>query len=122
MIIVAPYALYFAIVVLVGALIGKAKGRMGAAIFFSLLLGPIGWLIIALGPTIGHRDSFDDLISRPPLAPQSDELAALRKLFDAGVLTAVEYDSKRALLAARQPTGALLAPPSKPITIHGLND
>ena len=35
---------------LVGALIGQAKGRIGAGLFFGLLLGPIGWLITALGP------------------------------------------------------------------------
>lgn len=40
-----------AIGALVGAAIGQAKGRVGAGLFFGLLLGPIGWLIIAVGPS-----------------------------------------------------------------------
>jgi len=35
---------------LVGAIIGDRKGRAGAGAFLGLLLGPIGWLIAALGP------------------------------------------------------------------------
>lgn len=33
---------------LVGALIGQVKNRVGLGIFLGLILGPIGWLIIAL--------------------------------------------------------------------------
>jgi hypothetical protein len=35
---------------LIGAAIGRNKGRLGAGLFFGFLLGPIGWLIIAVGP------------------------------------------------------------------------
>ena len=35
---------------LIGAAIGQNKGRLGAGLFFGLLLGPIGWLIVAVGP------------------------------------------------------------------------
>jgi hypothetical protein len=41
---------WFIISTLVGALIGQSKGRVGAGAFFGFLIGPIGWLIIALGP------------------------------------------------------------------------
>ena len=34
--------------VLVGALIGKHKGRIASGFVWSLLLGPLGWLIVAL--------------------------------------------------------------------------
>jgi hypothetical protein len=33
---------------LVGALIGKFKGRVDSGVFWSFFLGPIGWLIVAL--------------------------------------------------------------------------
>lgn len=34
---------------LVGAAIGQKKTRVGAGIFFGLILGPMGWLIVAVG-------------------------------------------------------------------------
>ena len=33
---------------LVGAVIGKSKGRLDSGVFWSFFLGPIGWLIVAL--------------------------------------------------------------------------
>lgn len=35
---------------LVGLFIGDAKGRTGAGVVLGFLLGPIGWLIIGIGP------------------------------------------------------------------------
>jgi uncharacterized membrane protein YeaQ/YmgE (transglycosylase-associated protein family) len=35
---------------LIGALIGKQRNRVGAGIFLSLFLGPIGWIAVLLGP------------------------------------------------------------------------
>lgn len=35
---------------LIGAAIGQKKGRTGAGFLFGFLLGPIGWLIVAVGP------------------------------------------------------------------------
>ena len=43
------FLFWVAVNLLVGALIGKAKGRMSGGILWSLLLGPIGWLIVAVG-------------------------------------------------------------------------
>ena len=34
--------------IVVGALIGRAKGRMTAGIIWAAVLGPIGWIIVAL--------------------------------------------------------------------------
>jgi hypothetical protein len=36
--------------VIVGALIGDRKGRAGAGAILGFLLGPIGWLVVGLGP------------------------------------------------------------------------
>lgn len=33
---------------LIGALIGRSKGRVDSGIFWSFFLGPIGWVIVAL--------------------------------------------------------------------------
>lgn len=37
---------------LIGTLIGQNKGRIAAGALFGLLLGPIGWAIVALGPNL----------------------------------------------------------------------
>ncbi len=40
---------------LVGAAIGQKKNRLVAGLVFGFLLGPIGWLVIALGPDMGPK-------------------------------------------------------------------
>lgn len=34
---------------IIGAIIGKTKGRVGDGMIFAVLLGPIGWLIVLVG-------------------------------------------------------------------------
>jgi len=46
------FLLCVAVNLLIGALIGKAKGRVGAGVFWAFLLGPVGWLIVAAGPNL----------------------------------------------------------------------
>jgi len=48
---------------LVGAVIGKSKGRLDAGVFWSFLLGPIGWLI-----GDGNRDAGTETGTRLVLA------------------------------------------------------
>ena len=36
----------------IGAAIGQKKGRTGAGFLWGFLLGPIGWLVIGLGPSL----------------------------------------------------------------------
>ena len=40
---------------LVGAIIGKNKNRQGAGAVLGFLLGPIGWLVVALGPDMNPK-------------------------------------------------------------------
>lgn len=40
---------------LIGALIGQRKGRVGAGLLFGWLLGPLGWLVVALGPNLKRK-------------------------------------------------------------------
>jgi hypothetical protein len=42
------FAIGWIFCILIGALIGQYKGRVGSGVVWSLLLGPIGWLIVAL--------------------------------------------------------------------------
>jgi hypothetical protein len=37
---------------LVGAAIGNSKNRLGAGFLLGLLLGPIGWLLVAVGSNL----------------------------------------------------------------------
>jgi predicted amidophosphoribosyltransferase len=40
---------------LVGLAIGQKKGRTGEAFLLGFLLGPIGWLLVGLGPSMGPK-------------------------------------------------------------------
>jgi len=42
----------------VGNLIGTSKNRIVWGMFMGILLGPLGWLIVALGPNNGPRCPF----------------------------------------------------------------
>ena len=48
---------YFVVFGAVGLLIGQHKGRALAGLFWAMILGPIGWLIIALGPNFNEQKS-----------------------------------------------------------------
>lgn len=45
-------AVWFLLFGAVGMLIGQKKGRTIAGLIWAMVLGPIGWLVIYLGPTI----------------------------------------------------------------------
>ena len=85
---------------LIGAAIGQRKGRGGAGFFFGLILGPIGWIIIAVGPDLRQKVSAS--VAPPatalfPAGPQSvaARLASLEDLKQAGLLNDDEYRAKR---------------------------
>jgi len=47
--------IWLAINGLIGAVIGEKKKRLGAGFLFGLLLGPIGWLLVGMGPNHGPK-------------------------------------------------------------------
>jgi hypothetical protein len=53
----------------IGILIGQRKGRTLAGLLFGMILGPIGWLVVALGP------SKRELLSRP--CPHCNQLVVI---------------------------------------------
>jgi hypothetical protein len=50
---------------LIGLLIGNTRNRPGAGVAFSLLLGPIGWLIVLLGPDCRRKCQFCAEVIKP---------------------------------------------------------
>ncbi len=85
---------------LIGAAIGETKGRRDAGFIFGLLLGPLGWLLIAIGPN--YKKEGDGILSgdssRNSAASQLSDMEALEKLAslrEKGVITQEEFDLKK---------------------------
>lgn len=51
----AGLLLWFVCFGAVGMLIGGKKGRVLAGLIWGMVLGPIGWLVVLLGPTIERK-------------------------------------------------------------------
>ena len=62
--------LYIMVFGLVGWVIGERKGRPEAGFLFGALLGPIGWLVVAVGPDIKAQQT----ITRMKKCPYCAEL------------------------------------------------
>jgi 4-amino-4-deoxy-L-arabinose transferase-like glycosyltransferase len=85
---------------LIGAAIGQRKGRGGAGFFFGLILGPIGWIIIAVGPDLRQKvppPATPPAAAPSPAEPQSvaARLASLKALKKGGLVNDDEYRAKR---------------------------
>lgn len=79
---------------LVGAAIGSAKGRFLGGFVLGMLLGPIGWILVAVGPNYKATDPKP----QPPKPTVNDNLDALAKLADLkakGVITEAEFLAKK---------------------------
>ena len=46
----------YLVFIFIGVLIGESKGRPGAGLFWGLLLGPLGWLLVGLGPNFKKKE------------------------------------------------------------------
>lgn len=44
---------YFVLFGAIGMAIGQRKGRTLAGLVWAMILGPLGWLVVALGPNLG---------------------------------------------------------------------
>jgi predicted RNA-binding Zn-ribbon protein involved in translation (DUF1610 family) len=49
------FFVFWVLCILVGALIGKSKGRADSGAIWSAVLGPIGWLIVALQQDLSQK-------------------------------------------------------------------
>jgi len=67
---------------LIGTAIGQTRGRPEAGFLWGFLLGPIGWLIIVLGPNPKKQKEEDEMRNRvqTTLIMQAQQLAELRAL------------------------------------------
>ena len=91
---------------LVGAAIGASKGRPEAGFFFGGLLGPLGWLIVAVGPNHKQAQPADAPLAQPAVAEAQpagpvEAMLSLKKLLDAGAITPADYEAKKADLLQR---------------------
>lgn len=79
---------------LIGAAIGRRKNRVVAGFIFGFILGPLGWLIVLLGPDY-----------RPEAVKSggktANDLLQLKALLDAGAITQSEYDAKKKVLVEK---------------------
>lgn len=100
----------------IGALVGQRKGRVGAGVAFGALVGPLGWLLVALGPD-----------RRPKCAECGGVVAAgARKCMHCGApvgFDAAAYEQRKAAMAApRVVADPTIACPhcAAPIAVRGL--
>jgi hypothetical protein len=67
----------------VGAAFGSIKGRIGAGFWYGFFFGPIGWLMIAIGPNNTDRRTL------------TEKLFGLKKACDSAALTAEDFECCR---------------------------
>jgi hypothetical protein len=75
--------LFLSVLGAIGSAFGSNKGRLKAGFWFGFFFGPIGWLIIAIGPSYLDRRT------------QTEKLLDLKKLLDAGVIEESEFHRRK---------------------------
>jgi Short C-terminal domain len=86
---------------LIGAAIGEKKGRKGAGFFFGILMGPLGWLLIAVGPNLNSGATGSRISNAQSEADARKKLTDLKELLDSGVINQADFDRKKQELLAR---------------------
>lgn len=92
------FILVWGVFAVVGALIGNSKNRVGAGAFWGFLLGPIGWIIVLLGPNYSNKT---DSSAAAGGSGATAQLLDLKALLDKGVITQQEFDEKKQKLLSR---------------------
>jgi hypothetical protein len=86
------YVLMWIVSAVVGALIGAPRKRAGAGALWGFLLGPIGWVLVLLGP---DHSKVKDLGGNASNSAGTTQLLELKTLLDKGVITQQEFDEKK---------------------------
>jgi hypothetical protein len=76
---------------LIGIAIGNTKYRGTAGFWLGALLGPIGWILVAVGP------DYSPAAKAATVEPRSaaDRLDEIKQLLDGNLITAEEFEEKR---------------------------
>ena len=85
-----PLAFFAAI----GAAFGSNKGRIGAGFWYGFFFGPIGWLVIAIGPNKTDRRTL------------TEKLCDLKTAYDSGVINAQEFERYKLKLLSVESTSS----------------
>jgi hypothetical protein len=58
--------LLWCVIAVVGYFLGQTKGRATAGLWLALLIGPIGWLAILLGPDYRNKNKYSEPTGSTP--------------------------------------------------------
>lgn len=101
------YFFWIVIFALVGAAIGASRGRALAGFFFGFLIGPIGWILIAVGPNYKAEARRKLRDEEEKSQSNIDQLAKLGALREKGLITEAEWElKKKQLLGATTSDGS----------------
>lgn len=86
----AVIVFFWAVFAVVGYLIGQPKGRPVGGLVLGVLLGPLGWLLVAVGPNFRKQNTAPPL---PPSVPPPLPISKLRVAKDGTDLGEIDLPS-----------------------------